>query len=64
VTEKDIEKLYDDKDLFHADFDVAKKEHREKRLYEIRNKGGKPYKYTKDESKISDGKFQIWHTFF
>jgi len=65
VTSNEISKLYgDNQDLFKSDFENAKKEHREKRLYEIRNKGKKPFKYSPAESQISEGKFMIWFTYF
>ena len=63
ITNDQISLDYEDQMLFARDFQTAKKEHREKRIYEIRNKG-KPQIYTPETSKISEGKYMTWYTFF
>lgn len=47
---------------FARDFQAARKEAKEKKLYEIRNK--KPMNYGPTMSKISEGKFLRWYNYF
>ena len=49
--------------LFAKDFQTAKKEHKEIRVYAIRNKG-KQMKYSPAESQVTESMFMKWHTYF
>jgi len=58
-----ISQSYDDQLLFAQDFQIAKKETRENRIYSIRNHG-KALPYGQSTSQISEGKFMKWKNYF
>lgn len=47
---------------FARDFQAAKKEHKEKKIYEIRNKKQMPY--GPDQSQITKEMFMRWYCYF